>query len=340
MGGGTTTPPPATNVAPTVSLSATATVGTALALSAATTDTDGTVAKVEFFSGTTKLGEDLSAPYAFTPAAASTLSLTARATDNAATAPAPRNVAVSAPATAPPTTGGSTTGGPANATFFRAVNLGGNALTIDGRPREASAGATNFTSNPSGWASPAGALSHATDAARAEMLRSAHSATAPAFALGAVPAASYAVYVYIWENNSPETTNVLVEGAVVRSGGNVNVSGIEVWRLNAPAVGAVSPMPTATPTTVTIVTASIDPVTFTASPNHFDTALRVNSQVKEPETADVALFDAVGTAVLRQKILLDAQSVLTLATNDLPKGLYTLKILSGSQRGQSMRVEK
>ncbi len=370
----TTTPPPATNVAPTVSLSApaTAVAGTPLALSAAAADADGAVAKVEFFSGATKLGEDLTAPYAltFAPAAAGTLALTARATDNAgaATTSAPRSVAVSAPATAPPAAGG-TAGGPANATFFRALNLGGNALAIDGRPWEASAGAPNFASNTSGWASPASVLSPATDAARAEMLRSAHSGTAPAFALGAVPAASYAVYVYLWEDNAPETTNVLVEGAVVRtgystgsaghwerlgpfvaavtdgtlnvatSGGNVNVSGIEVWRMNT-AVGAVSPVPTAAPTTTTTVTASIEPVILTASPNPFDAALRVNSQVAAPETADVALFDAVGTAVLRQKILLDAQSPPVLATNDLPKGLYTLRILSGSQRGQSLRVEK
>src|SRR6185312_4355078 len=48
-------------------------------------DSDGTVSKVEFFQGTTKLGEDLTSPFAFTwsnvPAAS--YSLTAKATDNA-----------------------------------------------------------------------------------------------------------------------------------------------------------------------------------------------------------------------------------------------------------------
>jgi len=32
---------------------------------AAATDSDGTIAKVEFFQGTTKLGEDLTSPYSF-----------------------------------------------------------------------------------------------------------------------------------------------------------------------------------------------------------------------------------------------------------------------------------
>ncbi|WP_242510163.1 Ig-like domain-containing protein, partial [Hymenobacter persicinus] len=71
------------NSAPTVTLTApsTGTVGTALSLTATAADADGTVTKVEFFNGTTKLGEDTSAPYAlsFTPTAAGTLSLTARA---------------------------------------------------------------------------------------------------------------------------------------------------------------------------------------------------------------------------------------------------------------------
>ena len=51
---------------------------------AAATDTDGTISKVEFLRGATKLGEDSSAPYAFTASglAAGNYSLTARATDN------------------------------------------------------------------------------------------------------------------------------------------------------------------------------------------------------------------------------------------------------------------
>jgi hypothetical protein len=55
-----------------------------IAISAAASDSDG-VAKVEFFQGTTKLGEDLSGPYQFAwdNVPAGSYSLTAKATDNA-----------------------------------------------------------------------------------------------------------------------------------------------------------------------------------------------------------------------------------------------------------------
>ncbi|MFZ6012440.1 MAG: Ig-like domain-containing protein [Bacteroidota bacterium] len=54
-------------------------------INASASDSDGTIAKVEFFQGSTKLGEDASSPYSFTwtNVAAGTYSLTAKATDNA-----------------------------------------------------------------------------------------------------------------------------------------------------------------------------------------------------------------------------------------------------------------
>ena len=53
-------------------------------LAATASDADGTVAKVEFFNGAAKLGEDTTAPYSFSwsSVAAGTYTLTARATDN------------------------------------------------------------------------------------------------------------------------------------------------------------------------------------------------------------------------------------------------------------------
>ncbi|WP_157887198.1 Ig-like domain-containing protein [Hymenobacter sp. PAMC 26628] len=97
----------APNLAPTVALSAPSalTLGQAVALSATAADTDGTVVKVEFYNGATKLGEATAAPYqlSWTPAAAGTYTLTAVATDNAAasTTSATVSVAVAAPAPAP-----------------------------------------------------------------------------------------------------------------------------------------------------------------------------------------------------------------------------------------------
>jgi glucose/arabinose dehydrogenase len=60
------------------------TVGDNIQINAAVSDSTGTVTNVEFFQGTTKIGEDADAPYAFTwtNVAAGTYSITAKATDN------------------------------------------------------------------------------------------------------------------------------------------------------------------------------------------------------------------------------------------------------------------
>ena len=55
-----------------------------ITINANATDSDGTISKVEFFQGPTKLGEDLSSPYSFVwnSVAGGSYSLTAKATDN------------------------------------------------------------------------------------------------------------------------------------------------------------------------------------------------------------------------------------------------------------------
>jgi galactose oxidase-like protein/Big-like domain-containing protein len=114
-----------TNAAPTVTLTqpangATFTAPATVNLAATASDTDGTVAKVEFFNGTTKLGEDTTAPYNLTwsGVAAGTYTLTAKATDDvgASTTSAPSTVSVN-PATAnqPPT---ASITSPANGSVF------------------------------------------------------------------------------------------------------------------------------------------------------------------------------------------------------------------------------
>lgn len=79
----------ADNVAPTVAITAPGNnvafaAGSTLNITANASDTDGALTKVEFFQGTTKLGEDTTAPYAFswTNVAAGSYTLTAVATDN------------------------------------------------------------------------------------------------------------------------------------------------------------------------------------------------------------------------------------------------------------------
>ena len=95
-------PPVATLTAP--ANGATFTGPAHVVLTATASDPDGTVSKVEFFSGATKLGEDLTSPYGFNwySVAAGTYQLTARATDNegATDTSAMVSITVKAPITA------------------------------------------------------------------------------------------------------------------------------------------------------------------------------------------------------------------------------------------------
>ncbi|OIN60026.1 cellulase family glycosylhydrolase [Arsenicibacter rosenii] len=85
----TTVTPPA-NQPPTVALtspanSATFTAPASVTISANASDSDGTIAKVEFYNGTAKLGESMAMPYRFVwgNVAAGTYTLSAKAMDNA-----------------------------------------------------------------------------------------------------------------------------------------------------------------------------------------------------------------------------------------------------------------
>lgn len=100
---------PAPNQAPTVSLTsptnnASYTIPATVTLSATATDPDGSVAKVEFYSGSTKLGEDATAPYAFswTGMTAGTYILTAKATDNQGTTTTSASVTITVKAASTP----------------------------------------------------------------------------------------------------------------------------------------------------------------------------------------------------------------------------------------------
>ena len=99
-----------TNQAPTVSLTAPAAGASyiapaAITLTATAADTDGTIAKVEFFQGATLIGTATSAPYSVTWNSVPTgsYSLTAKATDNqgTATTSAARTITVNATNTPP-----------------------------------------------------------------------------------------------------------------------------------------------------------------------------------------------------------------------------------------------
>jgi hypothetical protein len=114
--GSTATSAPATitvgssNSPPTVALTqpangATFTAPATVSLAATASDADGSVTKVEFFNGATKLGEDTAAPYEFTwsGVGVGTYTLTARVTDDlgSTATSAPATITVSATNTPP-----------------------------------------------------------------------------------------------------------------------------------------------------------------------------------------------------------------------------------------------
>ena len=100
------------NSPPTVTLTqpangATFTAPATVNIAANASDSDGSITKVEFFTGATKLGEDTTAPYSFTwsGVTAGTYTVTARATDQLGftTTSAPATITVNATTNTPPT---------------------------------------------------------------------------------------------------------------------------------------------------------------------------------------------------------------------------------------------
>ncbi|MCB2380559.1 PQQ-dependent sugar dehydrogenase, partial [Hymenobacter sp. BT635] len=144
--------------------------------------------------------------------------------------------------------------------FYRAVNLGGPALTLDGNAWAGST-APNYSTSGSPFESQSVPLLPATDAVRAGMIRQAVFGPNLSVTLSAVPAGTYQAYLYVWEDNSPEIYSLSLNGQVkltnynsgpagtwarlgpydvtptaagtvqfTSSGGWPNFSGVELWQ--------------------------------------------------------------------------------------------------------------
>ena len=132
---------PGTNQAPTVSLTAPAnnasfTAPASVMISATAADTDGTVAKVDFYNGTTLLGSDTTSPYAYTWSGVpvGTYTLRAVATDNggATTTSAARTITVQTTTNQPPSV--ALTGPPDGNTYTApaTITMTATASDVDG----------------------------------------------------------------------------------------------------------------------------------------------------------------------------------------------------------------
>jgi hypothetical protein len=98
------------------------------------------------------------------------------------------------------------------ASFYRAINLAGDPLTLDGNAW-AGKSAANYTTNGSSFTNNTVELYPATDVVRQSMIRSSvWRYTNLQLNLTSVPAGTYKVYLYVWEDNNPQTFSVSLEG--------------------------------------------------------------------------------------------------------------------------------
>ncbi|RSK25213.1 PKD domain-containing protein [Hymenobacter metallilatus] len=255
-----TPPPPPTNQLPTANAGPdqTITLPTSSAtLAGSGTDPDGTISSYTWsqtsgpttaaFSSTTVAGPTVSGLVA----GSYVFSLVVK--DNAGASSTADLVSITVnPQGPPPPTG--------TYAFYRAVNLGGGALTLDGNAWSGTP-APNFTTNGTFFSNSNVPLLPATDAARTSMIRSsAYSLTSLSATMSSVPAGSYRVWAYVWEDNNAEIFSLALNGQTVQtnynsgpagtwrklgpfdvtvstgqlqlttSGGTCNLSGLEVWQ--------------------------------------------------------------------------------------------------------------
>lgn len=144
------------------------------------------------------------------------------------------------------------------ATFYRGLNLNGPPVTIDGQRWEGK-DAKHYLCKDKAFEAQQVNLLPSTDAERALMIRSSRWG-GNRIELADVPNGRYSVFLYVWEDNNPETYDIAVNGREVKHrynsgsegrwerlgpwftevedkkivitsrGGAANFSGIEVWR--------------------------------------------------------------------------------------------------------------
>jgi hypothetical protein len=128
--------------------------------------------------------------------------------------------------------------GPAGATFYRALNLGGPPTFIDGRKWEGK-GAPNHGVAGEGLENQSIPLNPPTDDARAAMIRcSAFAKGSTVVKLNQVPAGTYLVYLYVWEDNFPVVYDLFVQNKEVIKGFNSGAAGH--WDKLGPFTAAVT----------------------------------------------------------------------------------------------------
>ncbi|TDN38345.1 hypothetical protein A8B98_23570 [Hymenobacter sp. UV11] len=354
---------PAANTPPTVSLAASAatlTLGQTVTLSATAANANGTVAKVEFFNGTTKLGEATTTPYqlSWTPAAG-TYSLTAVATNNtgASTTSAATSLTVSAVPTTTPTT-------PVATGNNLVVNPG---FEADGLPVGA----------PTGWQTTTGQGTN-DNADYTEAYPGAHGGL---YHGTHYRPESYTVYTYQVINNLPAGTYSL--SAWMKSSGGQNQAQLQAKNFGGTALAADVPTtPDGQWVRVTIPNITVSsgqceigfysqankgqwlyfddvelvqqggslPATSPADassadtsslyPNPADNQVTLSMPFSRTDIVVISVLNAQGNlAAQHWRVATPGANQFTITTAYLPSGPYTLRVTSNTQAASILRLE-
>lgn len=249
------------------------------------------------------------------------------------------------PATALYRVGTATTTSPA-ASFYRAININGPALTLDGNAWEGRT-AANFSYTGTPYENQGVVLAPGTDTDRARMLRSCIWGGKPSVTLNAMPTGTYDVYAYVWEDNNSETFSVKLDNNLVLSnyqsgnagtwkklgpwrttvttgtltlstqGGDANLSGLEVWRASASASAAKAE-----------TTSLAQEAKLSLYPNPSSTQVYLGTD----DWSQVVVRDSYGRVRLTQA---NRQANTPLDTSALPNGIYSVEARSAT--GHTLR---
>lgn len=115
--------------------------------------------------------------------------------------------------------------------FYKAINLNGSAVTIDGLSYQAMSG-SGITHNGSVLTSPVSTTIPETDSIRKEMLRTTIYRKGGITVNVPVATGAYRVYLYIYENFASQTSNIVIEGNIVQS--NVSSGKVGSWKKLGP----------------------------------------------------------------------------------------------------------
>jgi hypothetical protein len=189
------------------------------------------------------------------------------------------------PAPVVPTQTASSGGQGGNNSIYRAINIGGSSLTVNGITFESGLNSENFITNGMVLQGSAITLSPSADASTLSMLQDfVWSAEGTTVSVSGVPNGEYVVYLYLPKFGASTITDISIEGTAVQqglsinqatwakagpfslnmtdgsldvatSGSGTNIAGIEIWRKGT---GTTPPSTTTTPIQIDNGTGAID----------------------------------------------------------------------------------